>query len=59
MMLKRKSEKRAIRIFTYGPCSAQVSRQNWLSGINGEGENFYKLYEFKSLQATEKQLSFK
>jgi len=47
-VLQKESQKRNIRIFTYGPCSPHVFRQAWLECVNGEGDNVYKLYEFKS-----------
>ncbi|HEY6900799.1 MAG TPA: methyltransferase domain-containing protein [Puia sp.] len=33
--LQNEAQKRAIRIFTYGPCSATVARQSWLRLIKG------------------------
>jgi hypothetical protein len=48
-ILKNISLKGTIRIFTYGPCSTEVARQTWLGCLNGSGDDFYKLYEFKSL----------
>ncbi|MEO7119935.1 MAG: hypothetical protein ABIY62_02500 [Ginsengibacter sp.] len=48
-LLQKESTKRTIRIFTYGPCSLKVSQQNWLSGLTGNGDDLYKLYEFESL----------
>ncbi len=47
-ILKKESAQRAIRIFTYGPCSLQIAQQDWLYCKNGEGDDFYKLYEFIS-----------
>lgn len=46
--LSEQSQKRLIRIFTYGPCSAVVAMQNWLEPLNGTGEDHYSLYEFNS-----------
>lgn len=40
---------RAIRVFTYGPCSPHVARQDWLRCIRGSGEDFYTLYQFASI----------
>lgn len=48
-VLKNISQKRPIRIFTYGPCSVQLAGQTWLKCLNGNGKDFYKLYEFISL----------
>lgn len=46
--LRLESQKRFIRIFTYGPCSHQVAGQDWLECVNGEGGDVYKLYEFRN-----------
>jgi len=48
-ILRQESQKRMIIIFTYGPCSPHVARQNWLNCVNGIVDNPYKLYEFRSL----------
>ena len=48
-ILKKISLIRTIRVFTYGSCSAETARQTWLSCLDGNGEDLYKLYEFKSL----------
>lgn len=48
-ILQKESLKRAIRIFTYGPCSELVAIQSWLSSVHGEPNDLYKLCEFKSL----------
>jgi SAM-dependent methyltransferase len=45
-ILQKEAQKRTIRIFTYGPCSSHVARQGWLTCVNGNGDNAYKLYEF-------------
>lgn len=50
-ILKKESQKRAIKVFTYGPCSAHVARQGWLNCVNGNSDNPYKLYEFRSSSA--------
>jgi hypothetical protein len=47
-ILKTASPNRSIRIFTYGPCSSQLTRHSWLTCVNGDGSNIYKLYEFRS-----------
>jgi precorrin-6B methylase 2 len=47
-MLQTESRKRAIRIFTYGPCSAEIALQSWLNCVNGPADDPYKLYEFWS-----------
>jgi precorrin-6B methylase 2 len=48
-ILQKKSLKRTIRIFTYGPCSKTVALQHWLDHINGQVNDPYQLCEFKSL----------
>lgn len=48
-ILQKESQKRRIIIFTYGPCSPLVARENWLNCVNGNADNIYKLYEFRSL----------
>ncbi|MGN6398534.1 MAG: class I SAM-dependent methyltransferase [Mucilaginibacter sp.] len=47
-VLRHQAKKKAIRIFTYGPCSPVISRQCWLKCTNGDGNDIYKLYEFRS-----------
>ena len=47
-ILKTESQNRSIRIFTYGPCSSQLTRYTWLTCVNGSGTNLYKLYEFRN-----------
>ncbi|GAA3982704.1 hypothetical protein [Mucilaginibacter dorajii] len=47
-MLQNEANKRVIRIFTYGPCSPVIAKENWLTCVNGPATDFYKLYEFKS-----------
>jgi hypothetical protein len=48
-ILKREAQKRPVRIFTYGPCSPTVALHSWLHCVNGTADDFYKLYEFRSL----------
>jgi hypothetical protein len=47
-ILQAEAQKRAIRIFTYGPCSAVVAREEWLASVNEMGDDLYTLYEFRS-----------
>ena len=47
-ILKAEAHKRMIRIFSYGPCSAQLKRQTWLNPVNGKGDHRYELYEFRA-----------
>ena len=48
-LLEKESLIRAIRIFTYGPCSETVTLQHWLSCVHGEADDPYQLCAFKSL----------
>ncbi|MEO7424601.1 MAG: class I SAM-dependent methyltransferase [Fibrobacteria bacterium] len=45
--LRREARKR-IRIFTYGPCTQQVSRQNWLLRTDDGGGEPHQLAGFES-----------
>jgi hypothetical protein len=47
--LRRESRRRKIRLFTYGPCTPQVSRQSWLRCGDQNGAHIYKLGVFSSL----------
>ena len=47
--LKKRSKKKIIKVFTYGPCSVQVSAQRWLKRISGDTEDAYALCEFRSI----------
>jgi hypothetical protein len=42
------SRSRTIRLFTYGPCTPQVSQQEWLRCVEGNGEHIYRLGAFIS-----------
>lgn len=42
------SQKRMIRLFTYGPCTLDIVRINWLSAIKNDSRNPNKLNEFRS-----------
>jgi hypothetical protein len=44
--LREVSRSRTIRLFTYGPCTPQVARQEWLECVSGDGEHMYTLVEF-------------
>ncbi len=46
--LRRESLKRIIRLFTYGPCTPQVSQQSWLQCLDQNGNDIYKLAAFTS-----------
>jgi precorrin-6B methylase 2 len=47
-MLQIEASKRAIRIFTYGPCSTAIASQVWLNSVSGEPHDIYILCEFRS-----------
>ncbi len=47
-LLRIASRGRAIRIFTYGPCSTPVAAENWLHGVNGIPDEPYALCLFAS-----------
>jgi len=51
-ILYKESQKRMIRVFTYGPCSPQVALQHWLHCVNGGADNFYRLYQFATRPIT-------
>jgi hypothetical protein len=46
--LRMDSQGRRIRLFTYGPCTRQVSGQSWLRRIDQNGDSIFKLAEFGS-----------
>jgi len=46
--LRRVALLKQIRIVTYGPCTAQVARQSWLSSTCYSEDNIYKLAVFYS-----------
>jgi hypothetical protein len=48
-LLRTASGGRAIRIFTYGPCSSQVAAENWLSCVHGMPDDPYALCVFANL----------
>jgi len=47
--LRGESQKRMISLFTYGPCTPQVSRQSWLKYVDQNESHQYKLAAFSSL----------
>jgi hypothetical protein len=47
--LQRESRRKRIRLFTYGPCTPQVSRQSWLKDVGQHRDHIYKLGVFSSL----------
>jgi len=46
--LREESQKRPIKMFTYGPCTSQVATQDWLLYTSGEVNNPYQLCEFRN-----------
>ncbi len=46
--LRNESRNKAIRLYTYGPCTPQVSQQSWLERLDHNGDQVYKLAVFKS-----------
>lgn len=42
----RRDARKGIRLFTYGPCTPQVSRRSWLKRIDGNEDSAHKLGEF-------------
>jgi hypothetical protein len=47
--LKGESQRRKIRVCTYGPCTLQVSRQSWLKRVDQNGNSVHQLAVFKSV----------
>ena len=47
-ILHQRSKKGTIRLFTYGPCTFEVNKQNWLNPMNTKNEDMYMLHEFRS-----------
>ena len=47
--LRKESLKRKIRVITYGPCTPEVAKQDWLHFDSGEGFNSHTLAFFNSL----------
>jgi hypothetical protein len=46
--LQEESRRRKLKLFTYGPCTSQVSQQNWLTCVDQNGDDPHKLAQFKS-----------
>ena len=47
-ILRQESLQRKIKVITYGPCTAEVALQSWLSAATQEESNVYKLGVFSS-----------
>ncbi len=45
----RRESRKPIRIFTYGPCTAEVTRVAWLRRLDPHGDDIHKLGEFAGL----------
>lgn len=48
VLLRKESLARKITIITYGPCTAQVSTQDWLDIVISNDDNIYKIAVFTS-----------
>jgi hypothetical protein len=46
--LRGEAQKRMIRVYTYGPCTAQVAQQSWLERVDRHGDRGHKLGIFRS-----------
>ena len=47
--LQKESEQRVIRVFTYGPCTLDISQKTWLRSDSPIDPNPHRLAAFKSL----------
>ena len=47
-ILKKESQLRKIKIFTYGPCAPTVALQDWPDFEGAKEDNIYKLGVFNS-----------
>jgi hypothetical protein len=57
--LRGESRKRQISLFTYGPCTPQVSRQSWLKSVDINGDPIDKLGVFRSLENSKEPQAYK
>jgi SAM-dependent methyltransferase len=46
--LRDESRTREIRLYTYGPCTLQVTQQRWLERVDHNGRQVYRLAIFKT-----------
>jgi precorrin-6B methylase 2 len=46
--LKNESRTRRIRLYTYGPCTLQVTRQRWLERVDQNGNQVHRLAIFRT-----------
>lgn len=47
-MLRKVSERRKIKIFTYGPCTPIIAKLDWLIADDADGYSIYRLCGFRS-----------
>ena len=48
--LKGEAETRSIRVYSYGPCTWQVSRQDWLTSVDQTDHHVNRLAAFRSVR---------
>ena len=48
--LKGEAQKRTIGVYTYGPCTQEVSRQDWLENVDQKAYHVNKLAVFRSVR---------
>ena len=49
--LEQVAKTRGIRLYTYGPCTWQVSRQAWLESVDQAAHHVYSLAAFESVRS--------
>jgi hypothetical protein len=47
--LQREAETRRIAVYTYGPCTWQVARQDWLESVGQAAHHVGRLAAFRSV----------
>ncbi|MEO7043811.1 MAG: hypothetical protein ABI091_00800 [Ferruginibacter sp.] len=52
-VLKQESQKRKIKIYSYGDCSFLLAQEDWLKCSQPKVDDVYKLYEFVSLETSD------
>ncbi len=48
--LRREAERRKIDVYTYGPCTPEVARQEWLRSVDQNADRTDRLAAFKSVR---------
>jgi SAM-dependent methyltransferase len=48
--LKGEAQRRRIQVYTYGPCTVQVSRQDWLKRVDQKAHHINELAVFRSVR---------